>query len=260
MVTAIIMPNQAALVGTGSLIPATGGVMDNTFSVGGWVKINSAPGQYMALVSFLKSSNPGESNSYLWFGYDNTAGTGYGSRGMSYYIPLGGHALTTPWTYGNWYHWCITRNNNIWTGYTNGIRQVWDSTSPADYVDFTTTVDEIDKMTFIAEPDFPGDSQVVTASTFFACRKALSDAEVLTVMNQQVPGTGISGFNATGIWPLTGPTDLSSLVGGPDLTIVNPLGATITSEAGPPALDQPAGGPYLPFAGPLSIRTRGFFV
>lgn len=236
--TALTIPNQGALQGTGSLLPCTGGVPNANFSIGGWIKVNNFVGQYVTLMALYKTSNPGENNSYMWFGFDSTAGSGLGTRGWAYYLPVAGHSTTTPMTTGQWYHWCLTRNNNIWTGYTNGIQQYWDDGSGNPYVDYGGSYDEIDRLTMFSEVDFPGDTTACEAKAVFACNKTLSQAEVLKVMKQKIPGNDIQGFNGTGVWTLTGPTDLSSRVGGPPLIVA---GSDISnfgvSTLGPSALN-----------------------
>jgi hypothetical protein len=234
--TSILIPNGLALHATGSNIPYSG-IFDgsSTFSIGGWFKINEYVDRYLTLAALYKSSNPGENNSYMWFGVDRDAGEGQGTRGWSYYLPNGGHAVTTVVNVGNWYHWCLTKNANIWTGYTNGIPQYWDDGSGNPYIDWGGSYDEIDTITFWTEDAFGTSSCAGSMCANFICTKALSQAEIQTIMYQRIPGVGIPSFGALGVFPLTGATDLSSTTGSPTLVQFN--SGTLGTTRGPIELD-----------------------
>jgi hypothetical protein len=255
MSTALAFPNSTALR-VSSIVPGGSLTSSDSISFGGWFKIDSYVGQYLALTSFYKQANPGETGSYFWFGTDSTAGGGYGTRGVAYYFGigggLGGHSTTTVVLVNTWYHWCVSKSGPNWTVYTNGIPQYFDDGSGNPYVNMSDPLDELDTITYFAEPDFPGDTCIGAARSNFVCSKALSQAEVQLIMTQAIPGTGISGFGALGIWPLSNGSDFSSAIGGSSLT---PSGPGFTTTSGPSNIDS--NGIIL---SPLAKRrSRGFF-
>lgn len=244
--SAPVLPTTAVYVPPGPSLPgprlhcapgalAPGGVLGG-FSFFGWMRITTQPQQYIGLLT-------AETGEYLFLGHDNTAGEGPESRGLFFYDGhgggVGGHSFETLPAHGTWFHfaysiWFPSEGNGRVRAWINGVPCTWDS-GPAVPTDGELVGIPWNETTNIELANQDWDQTATDAAIRawgLVGKTPLTTAEVLLLMSQSTPGTGVSGLNPLGIWPLTTKDDLGSAQG-VTLTVVN--GPLAADDTHPPA-------------------------
>lgn len=230
--TALSFPNGALLGRTATGFASSGVVGD--FSFGAWFRIDDRFDRYVTLFALQKTSNPGESGSYFWFGYDSQAGPTPGSRGLAIAGPGGSHCYEVLPAEGTWFHAAVTKTGNQFRTYLNGVICTHDSAGGAVTADVGsgTTYDDIDYIYLVNEGGWnhPGHDGAVAAA--FLTTNVLDATAIQTAMTKTSPLS--AGAGNIGSWPLTGPTNLVDNLGGASWSLVA-LGP-LTSSTGPSAI------------------------
>lgn len=247
----VVLPTTAVYVPSGPGFPsiagtrfqadpgalAPGGVLSG-FSYFGWYKQTTRPATYLGFLT-VECNYPAH---YLFLCHDTRIG------GLGFYDehggqggPAGGHSTEPLPGLNVWYHiafsvWFPSPGVSRVRGWIDGVPCNWDSGGAISTDgemrgitwDGTTTIELVNQDWTETSQDGP------VRALGLVGKSPLTTAEVLTLRSQSTPGTGISGLNAVGIWPLTTSSDLTNSVpGGAALTLVNgPLSADVSGPSG----------------------------
>lgn len=236
--TAVYMPKGASLPGPrfhvnpGALAPA--GVLGG-FSYCGWIKQVTRPARYVGLLT-VESNYPAF---YLFLGHDTTIGGLFVYDERNGGAAAGAHSNEAIPAVGTWYHfayslWFPSPGVGKYRAWINGVPCTWglpgnptDGDLLGSTWDGTTNIELVNQDWDQTSQDGPVRALALVA------KSPLTTAEVLLLRSQSTPGTGVSGLNALGVWPLTTKNDLTSAQG-VSLTVVN-------GALDPDATDAPAG-------------------